>query len=340
MKRLQQLAAACACLLGLASSASAQVSVAAVPFLTIEPGARGNGMGNSFAAIADDAFGPFWNPGGLGFMQDKQHVALEYSPWLRDAADDMYLTYAAYSRPIADLGVFSAHLHYLNTGTQIRTSPDSPDPIGEFSTYEYALALSYGTKLMNHLGVGLNIKVIHSKLADGGAGSEADTGNEGSGTTFAVDLGLLYRDMLIKGLNGAIVLQNLGPEISYVDAAQSDVLPRNLRLGLAYKAWSDDLLDITIAAELNKLLLQLDENINTQIGEQAILSGGAEINFMKMFAGRVGYYRDEEGQVKGATFGGGFRLKFGGYNGGLDFAFIPGGDLQDYNKKFSLVFEF
>ena len=28
----------------------AQVSVTAVPFLTIEPGARGNGMGNAYAA--------------------------------------------------------------------------------------------------------------------------------------------------------------------------------------------------------------------------------------------------------------------------------------------------
>lgn len=319
---------------------AAQVSVTAVPFLTIEPGARGNGMGNAFTALANDATAPFWNPAGLAFMTDRRYLSFERSPWLQDVADDMYLAYAGYNQPVSDLGVFSIHFHYLNMGINYRTGPDSPEILDEFRSYDYAMAVGYGTTVLDNIGVGINAKLIHSNLADGGQGGEEVTGDEGSGTTFAVDVGVLYRDMLIQGLNGAAVIQNLGPDLSYVDAAQSDPLPRNMRLSLAYNVWRDDLIDAYMAVEANKLLVELSEELKTQIGSQTITSGGAEVWFMNMFAGRIGYYRDDEGHVEGMTFGGGFRLDMAGYSGELDFAYIPGGELQDYNKKFSLAVSF
>ncbi len=33
-------------------------------------GARARGMGNSFTAISDDVFGMYYNPAGLGFIQN------------------------------------------------------------------------------------------------------------------------------------------------------------------------------------------------------------------------------------------------------------------------------
>ncbi|HER44238.1 MAG TPA: hypothetical protein ENO08_07255, partial [Candidatus Eisenbacteria bacterium] len=37
--------------------------------LIIPPGARGNGMGQSFGAIADDATAMWWNPAGMAFVE-------------------------------------------------------------------------------------------------------------------------------------------------------------------------------------------------------------------------------------------------------------------------------
>ncbi len=320
---------------------SAQVSVTAVPFLTIEPGARGNGMGNCFAAIADDATAAFWNPAGTAFLEDRHHIALEHSPWLNKAADDMYLEYAGYNQPVSDLGIFSVHLHYLMMGENIYTGPDSPLELGRFNSYDYALSLGYATMPLENVGVGLNFKVIHSHLSDRASPvSGEDIGNEGTGTTFAVDLGVLYKNMIINGLSGAVVIQNLGPNLTYIDASQSDALPRNLRLGLAYNFWKDDLFDALLTCEANKLLVELDEDLNTQITKQAITGVGSEVWVMDMLAGRVGYYADNEGHVTGLTFGAGFKLNFSNYSGELDFAYIPGGELQDYNQKFSLLFSF
>ncbi|OQY29816.1 MAG: hypothetical protein B6244_02320 [Candidatus Cloacimonetes bacterium 4572_55] len=318
----------------------AQVSVTAVPFMTIEPGARGNGMGNAYAAIAEDSFGQFWNPGGLGFMDSKHHVALERSPWFEDVVGDMYLAYFGYNQPISDLGVFGVHFHYLNMGRNYKTGTDSPIVIDEFDSFDYSISLGYGVKVHSNLGLGINFKIIHSHLADEGAGS--GEGNEGSGTAYGFDMGTLYKNMIFQGLSGAIVFQNLGGDLNYVDADQSDPLPRTLRISLAYQAWKDDLIGVILTGEAVKLLVELDEKFSEQLSEQTITGIGSEVTFMDIFSARIGHYRDKEGHVSGMTFGGGFRLLDYNdqYSGGLDFAFIPGGDLQDYNKKFSFFFSF
>ncbi len=49
-----------------ASPARADLSQAAVPFLTIAPGARAGAMGEAYVAMADDATATHWNPAGLG----------------------------------------------------------------------------------------------------------------------------------------------------------------------------------------------------------------------------------------------------------------------------------
>jgi len=50
----------------------AQAGAAAVPFVTIPPGARSAGMGDVGTGIADDIGALFWNPGGLAFQADRQ----------------------------------------------------------------------------------------------------------------------------------------------------------------------------------------------------------------------------------------------------------------------------
>ena len=61
---------------------------AAVPFLLITPGARNGGMGESGAALVNDATAIFWNPAGLAFQYedpetDKPYeISFMHSKWL------------------------------------------------------------------------------------------------------------------------------------------------------------------------------------------------------------------------------------------------------------------
>ncbi|MCK5842468.1 MAG: hypothetical protein KAH31_09890, partial [Candidatus Sabulitectum sp.] len=54
-----------------------------VIWLDITPGARANGMGESFTAVADDATASYWNPAGLAFAEEgSREITLQHSQWL------------------------------------------------------------------------------------------------------------------------------------------------------------------------------------------------------------------------------------------------------------------
>ncbi|MFN3693777.1 MAG: hypothetical protein ACK4UV_02120, partial [Ignavibacterium sp.] len=53
----------------------------AVPFLLISPDARGSGIGESGAGLADNSSAIFWNPAGAAFLTGTE-VSLTHSNWL------------------------------------------------------------------------------------------------------------------------------------------------------------------------------------------------------------------------------------------------------------------
>src|ERR1019366_6857649 len=46
-------------------------------FLEIPVGARPAALGSAYSALADDAYAPVWNPGGLGFLDGTQLAGQE-----------------------------------------------------------------------------------------------------------------------------------------------------------------------------------------------------------------------------------------------------------------------
>ena len=120
-------------------------------------------------------------------------------------------------------------------------------------------------------------------------------------------------------MNLGLAVTNLGPKMSYLDAAQSDDLPRNLALGFAYKLINSDYNRLLLTAEANKILVGLDDGIGTEL-EETVFNGGVEWEYMDLFAVRAGRIHDEEGDVKVWTLGAGLSpLDFLR----VDFAYIP-----------------
>ncbi|MBI5805019.1 PorV/PorQ family protein [candidate division TA06 bacterium] len=266
--------------------------------------------------------------------QDKSYASLMHSPWLSEIwsdVGDMYYEYISYVQPYKDWGVFGGSVIFISEGTSQHTGSLGED-YGEFSSYEFSPILSYGNEIFKDLAGGVNLKLIHSHLAPFGA-----EGSQGKGvaTTWALDFGLLYHGPF-KGLSFGSNLQNIGPKLVYIDAEQADPLSRNIRVGTAYKILDGRWAKLTAAYDITKMLVVNDrpwkEELKESVQHAGIeyqYTGAAELGL------RAGYVYDEAGKIKGSTYGFGVGYK----KIQFDFGMEPGGELQKYNKKFSLSVE-
>jgi hypothetical protein len=225
---------------------------------------------------------------------------------------DLYYAFGSYVTHIDGWGTLGMAVTFFSYGEIIRTN-EFGTTINTFHSFDGALSLSYGTRLTPNLGAGLTGKVIYSKLADQGAGQELGSG---SATAFAMDAGVLYNTPW-RRLDLGAALTNVGPNISYIDAQQSDPLPRNLAVGMALRLADSPFNKLMIVADVNKELVDLNDP--TSEFKQIIYNVGAEWSYTGLIAGRIGYVYDQDGSIKVLTLGVGLA-----YSGGrADVAYIP-----------------
>jgi len=73
------------------SSKTINVVTTPVPFLRVSPDARAGGMGDVGIATSADAYSIFWNMGKTIFAESNSAVSVNYNPWLRDIAPNIYM---------------------------------------------------------------------------------------------------------------------------------------------------------------------------------------------------------------------------------------------------------
>ena len=338
----------------------------AVPFLLISPNSRYSSIGEAGVGIADDASAIFWNPAGLAF-QEGQELSLTHANWLPQFQQaDLFYEFLTFRHHMASLGgTIAASVTYLNLGEFIRTSSSGPEEIGRFKSFEYAVTLGYGTKVSSTLGLGVNLRLIHSSLSP--LGTEQEEG-KGIATSIGFDLAALYkptdleipltglslRDRLSIGFN----LSNMGPKVVYIDADQADPLPTNLRLGFGYRVIQSEYNNLTAALDFNRLLVRkyapdslkgpkppdpFYKAIFTAWGDNGFrkvtTGGGLEYWYGKprLIALRAGYFYESPsfGGRKFMTFGAGIRYDIYGF----DFSYISAPDRSPLGNtlRFSLV---
>lgn len=347
MKNMMVIAVMITCLI--IPTALTAVSEGALIFLLIAPGSRASGMGEAFVAQADDAYAPYWNPGAMAFNR-KTQIAGMHTNWLEGSGiSDLYYEYLSWNQYFPEVGNVGAYIQFMNLGSQSQTD-DQGTALGDFTSYDIAIALSYGYQVSDNWGLGTNFKFIRSDLGP----ATGDTDSKGVGMTFAFDFGVKAMDLLtytnidnpfVGELAWGLTLQNFGPDVTYVDDSQKDPLSLNLRTGLSYKAWSDELTDVTINADVNKLLANEDNLFMRLVTDwndnDYIYNAGVEYTYMKLLSLRGGYVNDSAGEIVGPSFGVGIHYTFNNiYKLSADFAMQQGGELTDYNKLFSLSLEF
>lgn len=306
------------------------VGEAGVPSLIIPPGARANGMGESFVAIADDATAAWWNPGGVAFMPGK-HLALMHSQLVPDLANDVYYEYIGYTHQIQNLGTLSFNIVYLTYGKSVATDESGAER-GTFSSWEASGAATFAMSITDNLGIGLSGKFIHANLAP--ADLTLD-GLAGTGSSVALDAGVLWKVPRFDLRFGAAVT-NLGPDISFINQNQSDPLPTNLRIGTAYHPLNSEVNSLLFTFDLEQSLVWLiDSRTDTRRSE--IYHLGTEYTYINLLAGRLGYVYDQDGDFKDATYGLGFiykdKVKF-------DYANVPQATSLDRVHRWSIAVSF
>jgi len=298
---------------------------ATVLFLMINPGARQGGMGEAGVALADDANAIYWNPAGLAFQyrdpetDKKGEITLMHVNWLPQFnLGDMYYDYAAGRYYIPDVGTVGLSIQFMNYGESIWTSDTGPEELGRFSSNETAVTTSYALKLKQNLGLGVNLKYIYSRLSPIKVSAEQ---GKGIASSFAVDLGILYLPDFAKKLRFGLNLSNVGPKITYIDKAQADPLPTNLRLGFAYHIVKSQYNTLTFVYDTNRL--------------------GLEYWYTNLIALRAGFFYEapNAGGRKFYTFGGGLRYSIFGFDFSYIYASVDDHPLSD-TMRFSLDIKF
>jgi Type IX secretion system protein PorV len=319
--------------------ASAQ-GESAVPFLLISPNSRASGIGESGTGSVDDASAMFWNPAALAFLKG-QEISITHANWLPQfQQSDLFYDYLNYRQTIDELGgAFGASVTYLNLGEFIRTNSSGAET-GRFKAFEFAVTAGYATKVYDDLALGLNLRFIHSALSP--IGTEQEQG-EGVASTVSADVALMYRPKKLEvpligdignAFSAGFNLSNMGPKVTYIDAAQADPLPTNLRIGFGYKILQDDYNELTYSLDFSRLLVRRHPDGTSDPFYKAIFSAwgdgsglrkvntsmGFEYWYDKLIALRIGYFYEDPafGNRKFLTFGAGIRYDIYGF----DFSYI------------------
>jgi hypothetical protein len=317
------------------SSQALAVAESAAPSLTIPPGARANGMGEAYVAVADDATAAWWNVGAMSFMK-KRNLAFMYSPLVPDLASDVNYQFLGYTSPAGKSGVWGVHLIYLSYGKSIATDTEG-NTLREFTSWEGGLAASYGMTFGENVGAGITLKYIRVALAP----ADVTQDNvEGSGSSFAVDVGSMWK-LPRQHVNLGLSVVNMGPDIAFIDREQSDPLPFTGRLGVAYTPLHDDVSNLIVTADLEQSLVWLIAGKNPDGTDpkrrSEIWHGGFEYRYVNLLAGRVGYVYDKDGDFNAATYGLGFIYKD---KLSLDYANVPQAKDLDRVHRWSITFTF
>ncbi len=274
--------------------------------LKIPVGPRAIAMGGAFVAVADDANAIYWNPAGL-----RQLGGTALTAQYTDFIDTVNYNYFAAATPLGNDAAIGLGAKLLTTGNEEVVDSNGNLTGASFNENYMDIDVAAALKINYFLDVGIVGKYISKSLASTTA------------STFAVDLGVLYRTP-IAHLTTGLNLQNIGPGLKFVNV--SDPLPFNVKVGAAYKMFDDN------------FTLAMDFNFPTD--NDPSVSLGGEYWYMNTLVGRFGYELQGSfdqnqlgnGAKAGLYLGAGVKVAAFKTNIGLDYAWSSQGFLGTSNR--------
>lgn len=276
-----------------------------VTSLGITPDARGASMGDLGVATDPDANSQFWNPSKYAFAYSKASASLSYTPWLRKLVNDIFLANLAgyWKLRSDDNQAVSASIRYFSLG-EVNTSDGEGYTTQSLNPYEMALDLGYSRKLSDSYSMGIVFRYIYSDLGF----SDSYAGDQTSGASaFAADISGYYTSYPIIGRNECQWslgwnVSNIGSKVSYNNGEDPAFLPTNLRIGTAFTFPLADYHNLTLALDLNKLLVPTrpreSDFDDSPEGQQAYLDAIEDWENMSPISGIFKSFNDAPGGMK------------------------------------------
>lgn len=339
MKRTVAILALVVLLLPAAGFAVERVGTTAYQFLKLNVGVRGVGMGNALVAGANDASALFWNPGGIGWMENRE-IALTHVNLPADINYDL----AALAWPLGEFGVLGVQAGVLHMDDMIVRTAEKPEGTGEyFTASDIQFGLSFAKMITDRFVFGFTGKYLREELADYVS------------SNFTVDVGLQYQTGF-RSLRLGMVMQNYGPDGTFdgtfIDWRQSsgtsgEPVEREFQDAtqpLSFKAGIVSDLETMAGFDLGgnmSALVALQFEYPSDNKER--INSGLEMTYGPL-ALRAGYNFNYD--VDRFTFGFGVKQSFSGKAIRIDYAYADMGDMTDTSSfmnqphRFGFAFEF
>lgn len=283
-------------------------------------GARPLGLGGAFVAIANDSNAANYNAAGLAYI-DKIQLSATYAQRFNGL-----ITYNSISGilPLGRAGSVGANLGILGEESDIYT--------------EQTVRFSYANTIFRKLAIGFNLKML---------GISYDEENEfvsenpyfvhTSSSAFSFDVGLLTKPF--NSLNIGVSIENILPADISISNTQTNSVPQNIRIGLAYNLESIAEMSVQGEAITNLLKGTLGTiEVTSRSGEINTLIG-VEIMLNKTIGIRCGYGMKNAGNTASTfNFGGSVRIPVGQTIPQIDYGFqLLAGDFNDnITQRFSI----
>ena len=302
----------CAALLATASEGVVNIQ-------NVGSGARAQGLGNSFVAVADNSDAVFANPAGLGQVSSRQvaytNVSLLYAGI---EGDDLGQHVVSYAQPLGDK--MGLGLGYERIGSSLMSEN------GAF------VSLSY--QVQRRLQVGVSAKYLFWSVGaiPDDDGRPDPLSNQSAGNV-GVDLGLLWQSP-VQGAQVGVLLKNMGdnqPNVAYGEVegdADAGTLPMDVHVGVGYRLSSQSLVSVQYVRR----------DLTGEGSDQGLVVGG-ETQLVEGLLLRAGGRR-----LLSEDAGGGLNAGLGYQWNQLvfDYAYDIGLDLTETNgaHRFSFAYEF
>ncbi|MDR1349042.1 MAG: type IX secretion system outer membrane channel protein PorV [Prevotellaceae bacterium] len=333
----------------------AQELIPTLPALTIAPDARSASMGDAGVATSADVNSQNWNAAKYIFSQHNGGVALSYTPWLKSAASDIYITYLSGFYRYNNNESVSASLRFFSLGN-IDFYTDNYEFLQSARPNEFAFDASYSRRLGKNMSGAITFRYINStKITLQSTNPVIEhTSN------IAADVAFFYQQPVTFSFApksewafGATV-SNIGTKVNISDTAGGSFLPMNIKLGTRVTFNLDDNNSLSPMIEFNKSLVPGNYKYrNSSVMSAAAHSItsdlskiiwilGMEYSYKQQIYFRAGYHHTPKKISNNSyfTFGAGIRYK------NMDFAasylFVTGNSntLLDNTYRLSVAIVF
>ena len=347
----------------------------AVTSQTIAPDARAAGMGDVGVATDPDVNSQYWNPAKYPFTISRAGVSLNYTPWLRQLVNDMYLANLVGYYRIGDFSAVSTSLRYFNMGEVTMKESIGGSNGMTINPYEMSFDVAYSLLLSEKFSIAAGLRWIYSDLT-------YDYSSETTpGSAFAADIATYYQNYINIGqrecqLGIGLNISNIGSKINFGSDTNSEFIPTNMRLGASLMIPVDEYNRFSIAADANKLLVptrpiqgenesqvDYDARLQKDYYDVSSIAGifksfgdapggfkeelqevgwslGGEYTYNDKFSLRAGYHHESEtkGNRKYFTVGAGFKMSAFSLDAGYVIATAKSNPL-DQTLRFTLTFD-